>query len=175
MLGGLWLNNTLGDPVSYKAPYEVSFHPADLRLATVVWSQAVSQLRDSPLLGVGVGGFPYVRDPSNNTQPSQLTTFNHAHNLFLQIAMDVGLIGVAAFIVVVGYAIYVRGGRSSRQSASQDSTWALALGVLAGFVVILTHGLFDTIYWSFKAEIFLWGLIGLAMALGAWNARVKAE
>jgi threonine/homoserine efflux transporter RhtA len=76
-------------------------------------------------------------------------------------------LGAAAFAVCVGYAIAAawRGTRAS------DSRRALAICLLAVFVIILTHGLFDTIYWATKPAIFLWGTLGLALAL----ARVSSD
>ncbi len=161
ILGGLWLNSTLPNPVSLQAPYEISSSsPLTFESRRHIWSQAIQQLEVSPWVGVGVGGFSFVRE-ENPGSNAQAVVYNHAHNLVLQVALDTGLLGAATFVVCLGYAI-AAAWRSTRAS---DSRRALAIGILSAFVIILSHGLFDTIYWATKPAIFLWGMAGLALAL----------
>ena len=42
---------------------------------------------------------------------------------------------------------------------------ALAIGLLAAFSVILTHAMFDMIFWGIKAGIFLWAVLALSLLL----------
>jgi putative inorganic carbon (HCO3(-)) transporter len=116
-----------------------------------LWREAVLLIRQAPLWGIGLGAYPRV---SAHALP-------HAHNLFLQIALDTGVIGLAAFLGVVGVAM-----RAAWSSYRAKLNRHLAIGVLAAFVVLMVHGLGDVIVWgTAKASIVLWILLALAMGL----------
>jgi O-antigen ligase len=137
---------------------------------TAIWSQATYLIRQSPLTGIGLGAYPRIAPfafPYSIDVPGPAP--NHAHNLFLQIALDTGVIGGVAFIALVLYGLYSTW-RAYRVRIERD----LAIGLLAAFVVLLVHGLGDTIVWgTSKASVILWALLGLGISFTA--LQVKAD
>jgi len=71
---------------------------ASLRLD--MWSRALAMIRDLPYTGIGLDAFPTVQW---NFYPGVLLGPEpHAHNLFLQVALDLGLPGLLAFLWLLG-------------------------------------------------------------------------
>lgn len=61
-----------------------------------IWSGTVRALVESPIVGRGVGSFPVAYVPGSGP-PDPVG----AHNTLLQIAIDLGLLGVVAFVALV--------------------------------------------------------------------------
>ncbi len=132
-----------------------------------IWSGAVYMLRDFPYTGIGLGTFgrmAYARPYFTLSRPD--ATVSHAHNLFLQIGVDLGLPGLLAYIVLLvtasnaAWQAYRTFGRSGRSDLA-----ALAAGLLASIVVLVVHGLTDAVTWGTKPAIIPWLIMGLAAAL----------
>lgn len=103
-----------------------------------IWKNTVSLIKANPLLGVGIGAFPTaftLYDQSNG-----LLEIGAAHNDYLQLVADAGLLGALIglwFVIVVIRAI-------ARATACKDRFLAgLALGAATGVIGILVHSLFD--------------------------------
>lgn len=186
LLGALALNAYLGAPVPTQPFYaeNVVSAPETLEGRSSIWAQAVPILVRAPF-GVGVGGFRVVAE----TQLADVLgepQRGHAHNLFLQIALDAGIIAGVAFLFIFAASVYNAwrayrtfrrnvpiGDVSSRTTRNPGTlrddasgAHALAIGLLAAFVVIATHGMVDTIFWGAKPGIVMWTLFGAALALG---------
>jgi putative inorganic carbon (HCO3(-)) transporter len=133
-----------------------------------IWSAAIAMIRDFPLTGIGMGTFPQVL---RALYPSFLLSINagtpHAHNLFLQIAVDLGLPGLALWLIMV--AILLRCAWQVYRAGQRQAGWlaALGAGLIAAQVAMLTHGLVDAVIWGTRPAIVVWGLWGLTLA--AWR------
>lgn len=174
LLAALWLNNTIGDPVPTRALEGDPNQVVTLADRTAIWQDAVRLLVRSPLTGIGVNGFSVYGAPILGNGSSEYELHgSHAHNLFLQITLDTGIIGGAAFLGMLALAFWCAW-QVYRYAESGSVPRALAIGVLAAFVVITTHGMFDTIFWGFKGGIFLWAVPALALALGKQEDSLNA-
>jgi putative inorganic carbon (HCO3(-)) transporter len=165
LLAGLWLNNAFGDPLPTQAIGGEARSVVTLGDRTAIWSEAVRLLAGSPVVGIGVNGFAAQGAPvvGSGTGVYELRG-SHAHNLFLQVALDTGLVGLAAFLLMLGTAV-AAGWRVYRGAGEGTTERALAIGLLAAFAVIATHGLFDMVFWGLKGGVFLWAMMALALAL----------
>jgi putative inorganic carbon (HCO3(-)) transporter len=133
-----------------------------------LWERALFVMRDFPFTGIGLGTFqanvpvlyPLFENPPGEPQP-------HAHNIYLQMGVDYGVGGFIAFLALVtttlGVAI-----ANARRLRSAAPVW-LAMGLLAGCVAFLTHGLLDAIFLSTKVSMGVWMLLGLIMVLRRVN------
>ena len=124
-----------------------------------MWAQAIYLIRQSPWVGIGLNAYsvigPYTF-PNSLDHPGAV--FPHVHNLFLQVALDTGVIGLAAFVVLIALAV-----RTVWQAYRASIEKPLAIGLLSAFAVVLAHGLGDVVVWgTSKASIILWILLAMA-------------
>jgi len=127
-----------------------------------VWSRAIYMLQDFPFTGIGMGTFKQV---ANAMYPFFLAGPNadvpHAHNLFLQVGVDLGLPGLVAYLallLVTAWSLIM----VLRRPAS--FRW-LAAGLLCSLVALCVHGLLDAATWGTRPAILSWAIFGLAAAM----------
>jgi putative inorganic carbon (HCO3(-)) transporter len=131
-----------------------------------VWTRALYILEDFPLTGAGLGSFTRVTDllyPLFRYPPG---TIGHAHNLFLQVGVDLGLPGLAAWLGLYLLAL-VLSWRVYRVGNLNGDSWAAGLGagLFAGQIALGVHGLVDAVTWGMvRPAPLVWGVWGVIMA-----------
>lgn len=138
--------------------------PLSLEGRQVVWTFAAQQIVAQPL-GIGINAFPRAaaNAASDVLDPPQL---QHAHNLFLQAGLDLGLIGLGAFAAIHAYALY-----AAFHAYQNQVKRVLALGVFAALSVVLIADMFEITMWNNKSTFVLWALFGMAVVFGRYGAR----
>jgi putative inorganic carbon (HCO3(-)) transporter len=127
-----------------------------------IWSRALYALQDFSFTGVGLGAFDQVIPllyPYFLIPPS--IEISHAHNLLLQVGVDLGMPGLVAYLAIL-LVVFFRLISALRGSANRLH-WALAAGVLGGLAAMLVHGLLDAALWGTKLAFLPWLLFALAM------------
>ena len=120
------------------------------------YKDALILIRRYPLLGVGFAGSP------------DIDTYIGVANLYLLIAEQMGLVGLAGFLVVMSV-LFVRFWRTMRgeETTRNRDLEALWWGLHAGLVGALTGGIFDHYFFNidFHHSVTLfWLVVGLATA-----------
>ena len=129
-----------------------------------VWSRALYAISDFPFTGIGIGTFNRVIPmlyPFFTIAPD--AKLDHAHNLFLQVGLDLGLPGLIAYLALLLATLAALIDVVRRAAADR----MLAAGALGGFTAMLIHGLVDVPVWGGKTAFIPWLLIALAMVLAA--------
>jgi len=130
------------------------------------WQVAWQMFRDHPVMGIGLGTFmanylAYVPVLVGDWSRPQ-----YAHNCFLQLLAEGGVVGLAAFTLVVGETIW----SAWRATAiAEDSATHLLAVLLASLVACLVNAMFDTGLYSLAIAELFWYLLGLTAGL-AWRA-----
>ena len=151
-----------------------------------VWSRALYMLQDFSFTGIGMGAFNQV---ANILYPFFLvgpdTQIPHAHNLFLQVGVDLGLPGLIAYLALLGLCawmaldVYETSRRLAREELAPQAHafWTLALplsiGLLGGQVALIAHGLLDAATWGVKPALLAWAMWGLTA--GLWRLSLAEE
>lgn len=125
-----------------------------------IWSRGILLVQDFSLTGIGMGSFKSV---TSLLYPLTLEYHEvpHAHNLFLQVAVDLGIPGLIAWLgilanVVVACITLIR----SREPLLR----AAGAGLLASNVALCVHGLTDAVTWGMvRTAPLVWALWGLAL------------
>lgn len=168
LLGALLLGLRMYGPQQAAKALLSLDHPLGIAvvLRLDMWSRALAMIHDMPYTGIGLDTFPVIQSqfyPGVMIGPEP-----HAHNLFLQLALDLGLPGLFAFLwllVSLGYAAF-----NAYRKCSEPDTRALLLGAVGGAVSYVASGLLDTI-WTAKPSVLLWFILGLFAAVSAAVAR----
>lgn len=125
---------------------------------------------DHPITGVGPGRYAddYSRQYANRLGLRYFDTSRRAHNLYLEIAAETGLIGLGTFLTAVGYT-FVQLARERRWWLSRSRGHAeMAGGFALALLAYMTAGLF--LHLSYQR--YLWLVVGLAAAL-IWILRAE--
>ena len=125
-----------------------------------IWSDTLHMLRDPQIFGAGLRAYAIVMKPYVTT-PTGLPEL-YAHDIFLSMWAEVGLLGLAAFVVLLGMLLW-RGWSSF--SKAEGFARPLLWGTAAAFVAITVHGLFDTPYYGNDLSVEFWMLAALEVAI----------
>jgi O-antigen ligase len=123
-----------------------------------LWQAGLKMWLDHPLTGVGIGQFDnYLPQYGAGLLRARYLGLG-AHNLYVSMLAETGLVGLALFCILVGAAL-IRFIRSARSANSETS--ALAQVWLIVFVIILVGGLTK----HDQYDKLLWLVMGIGVAL----------
>lgn len=133
-----------------------------------IWNRAFLMVRDFPFTGIGLNTFPVALSHLYPlTQVSPDAAIPHAHNLFIQTAVDLGLGGFLGFLGLCS-GIVATGWRACRRivggEPSARAERAALVGLLAGLLAYLVAGLTDAITLGAKPTVALWFMIALIVS-----------
>lgn len=138
-----------------------------------VWSRAIYMIQDFPYTGIGLGTFSRVAPvmyPYFLLGPD--ADIPHAHNLFLQVAVDLGIPGFLAFLALFFESIVMaRQGYRRFRLTEERALAGMALGLLGSLTAIFVHGMVDSVSWGAKPSIIFW----VVMALSVVTYRLALE
>ena len=126
-----------------------------------IWSRALAMVHDMPYTGIGLNTFPVIQTqfyPGFLLGPEV-----HAHNLFLHTAVDLGLPGLGALLWLLA-AFYLMAIRAYRSTSNRDLR-VLLVGLAAGVLAYMGHGLPDTITLGARPVAALFDMMGMAAAV----------
>ena len=128
---------------------------------TQIWGRAVGYMLQHPLLGVGPGNFQAaegILSPFAERQQYGVgVRWNAAHNTYLQVGAELGIVGLVCFIAILGAAFGALRRARARDRASREINQALTASLI-GFVV-------GAFFLSLAYYDMLYALIALAVGL----------
>jgi len=122
-----------------------------LRLA--LWESTVAMIIDKPLLGIGWGAYWLVYPEYDFFLQDAETKIFHAHNMYLNIAAEIGIPGVLVFLaVMIGH---IRKAFIAMQSPNR---WVagLMLGIVTAMVGLAVNGFTDYILFNIQLSMLFW-------------------
>ncbi len=153
--------------------FQANFHNSDLlfksaRHRIVIWGTTAEEVLRSPILGVGADATRKAmhKATAKSGRKRDLGQFksgfaNHAHNAYLQVWYELGVVGAALFLAIGLLAMRVI---SRLEAAVQPS--AIALFVTTSLMIAFSYSIWQT--WFMAA-------LGLAIIVFAIAVRKRAE
>jgi len=140
----------------------------------VIWSRAIYGIQDFPFTGMGMNTFRsvvHVLYPLSLVSPN--ADFGHAHNEFLQSAMDLGIPGLIAFLAlyIASFWMLFQTWEISREKGISlpnqifPNIKSLVLGLSGGLLAHFIYGFTDAISLGAKPGLLFWALFGLITGL----------
>ena len=130
-----------------------------------VWSRAIYGIQDFPFTGMGMNAFRKVVPvlyPLFLVSPD--VDIGHAHNEFLQAALDLGIPGLIAFIAIYIIAFWMLAD-IWRNVPTFNMQRATILGLGGGLLAHMLYGITDAVALGAKPGVLFWMLLGLIAGL----------
>jgi len=136
-----------------------------------IWEDSWQMIKDRPVFGHGVNTYmpifqSYRRDPHNYP--------TYAHNCFVQLAAELGLLGLAAFCWIF-IKFFLDGFFQLRTiEREKKDLIVISIGLLSAIAAFLVHSIFDTNLYALQLGILLWFLVGIQIKINQLvNERVN--
>lgn len=125
------------------------------------WQAAWQMWTDHPWLGVGIGNYEPVYP--RYALPQWPLPLGHAHNYYLNVAAEAGILGLGAYLLLWGAALF-----HAWRAVRRGSGWGLgvALGVLGVMIHLGVHSFVDNLY-VHGMYLQLAVLLGLVASVGS--------
>ena len=126
-----------------------------------IWRGSANLASDYALTGIGVGEqafgrvYPYYSFAGIETAP-------HAHNLFLQLFIEVGIFGFIIFLAML--ICLLQSGFTLAKKGDDKETRLIGCGALAGIFAALLQGMTDYIWYNYRVYFIFWIVIGIVCA-----------
>ncbi len=128
-----------------------------------IWRFWLTHIADKPLTGVGFGrDLPHLTYASNKPQDWPDLMFAHAHNILLDYTMQLGLVGLFAFLFLL-WALLRHFWRLYRNPLEE----AALIGIcgMTTVIAMLSKNMTDNLFWRGDALLF-WALMGILLGYG---------
>lgn len=155
---GYWMASAL-----FWELFEISETVGGWNVRFDIWFYSIQSIFAFPLTGIGIGTFVAIM-PLLYPLTYPIEGYPHAHNLFLQVAIDLGLPGLVAylaFLLNVGLMLV----NLLRAPLQPSLRRLLAIGASGSLVAMLIHGQLDAASWGTKLAFFPWILYALITTL----------
>ena len=137
-------------------------------LRTSLYEQALHVIRNNPILGWGIDGYPIRVAPYRpGTQSIEL----YPHDLWLTTWGEVGLLGAVTLAVLLGLLLW----HAARGLARIDADYRPVLwGCFGALILIFMHGFFDSPLWKNDLSVEFWMVAALTVVSLRTLKTVKA-
>lgn len=148
---------------------EVGYHPLrimcnDDRIA--VYRNTLNMIKDHPVIGLGAN--TYMKNYKNYREAVEYRNivtkdFMYAHNIYLHMAAEIGLLGLAVFIWLL-YKLFLEAAGIFR--FAQDGYFKIAaISLAAALLAFLVNGLTESSLYYSRVAVIFWYLCGLLLSL----------
>lgn len=142
----------LSPPVFSRFLTSFSFSDTSSTERIALWKEAAQAISQSPILGVGLGNYLSMARPLYDPK----TPF-YAHNLYLDVAAEIGLVGLVLFLMLFVWSA------AKVYRMRRLSPWAAPIG--GALTLYLVHSLVETALFSLHVTILLALLFAVALSL----------
>ena len=149
---------------------EVNYNPLVLLCSQErisIQNNSINMIKHHPFIGVGVNTFSRNYGKYKTIQAEKYAHTPdtiYAHNIYLQMAGETGLLGLAAFILFL-FQVFRRAFKTMPK-LNDGYLRVIGLSLIACMIAFLINGLTETSLYYPRVAMIFWYLIGLSLALG---------
>lgn len=151
-------------PMAYQRLKEIAF---GLKLRSDIWQSTILMIRDQPWLGVGPGVYSYVF-PKYALPDAFEKQVSYAHNIFLQVPAEFGILGFIVFFILLFRVLYIAYSLSRLGNPFYQ-------GLFAGLAGVLVTQQTDNTINGFEVGGGFWLLMGLTIAFYFKEKPLKSQ
>lgn len=140
-----------------------------LRLA--LWESTWAMIMDKPLFGIGWGSYWLVYPEYDFFIQNAAVKIFHAHNMYLNIAAEIGIPGFLAFIGLLYSHLRIAG--QALRRIRERWVGGVLLGVIAALWSIIVNGFTDYILFNIQLSLLYWMLCALLVVI--WQAQLSGR
>lgn len=125
-----------------------------------LWKSGIEVIKHNPVVGVGLLNFRKAYPQYLSYIPRK--NFNHAHNNFINIGAETGLLGLAAMMVMLGvYFVWIV--RRARWSSVKEKDFFknAPIGIMGIFAAFIVAGLFEYNFGDSEVSMLFWFLMAI--------------
>lgn len=126
----------------------------------LIWQSAWNMFKDHPILGVGLGQYTVNYQQKYILPQAKEPNLGHAHNNFMQMLAENGIVGFAGFIVMFGYIIL----KNSIEWIKTKNVYALM--IIVSTVCLILQGFTEYNVGNSAVIKMYWLILGLVVILG---------
>lgn len=126
-----------------------------------IWMGTLAMIKDFWLSGIGMGQKAF-------TQVYPFYSYNgivapHSHNLFLQILVESGIVGIAVFLIIA--VLFLRRVMTGYQAGGKGDPLSTVMTALsAGICGFLLQGMFDNCFYNYRVMLVFWCVLAMGRA-----------
>lgn len=126
-----------------------------------IWRGVIDMLGDFWQSGIGIGYRPF-REIYPFYSLEAIEAAPHSHNLYLQITVELGIVGLLVFIALLFF--YTQSSLSLHKKDSRREA-LISTAIFCGILSVLAQGMTDYIWYNYRVFLMFWLLIGLGVAV----------
>ena len=132
-----------------------------------IWSGTINMLKEQGLWGLGLGNTAF-REIYQFYSYSAANAL-HAHNLYLQLLCEIGIVGLTVFLVAVT-AVYLK-----MLTTKAREMKIVCAGIMAGVGGFLVQGVFDHAFYNYRIILIFWAVLAVGLAAARLGMPQKEE
>lgn len=140
-----------------------------------VYRNTLNMIQHHPLIGVGTNTFSknYFSYKLPEPRGAETADYMYAHNHFLQMAGEIGLIGLGIFLWLL-FRLFKRCSHISR-NLKDEYLAIISLSLIGCIISFLVNGLTETSLYYSRVAIIFWYLAGFSLSLHKFNHAYQAK
>lgn len=131
-----------------------------MEMREALWVSTLAMIGDHPFMGIGWGAYYMVYPNYDFYLQGAPVLIVHAHNLYLNYAAEIGIIGALAFLWFFFGSAFLAFFSKAHDDAGFSQ--GLLLGIALAFFTVALNGLTDDLLFNFPSSLLLWLLAALA-------------
>lgn len=109
------------------------------------WLAGLNMFASDWFLGVGLGNFN-VRFAEFTVSPTFLVSQGHAHDYYIQVAAEAGLVGLSTYLLLLGGLVFTGFAALRSRAGAEPFTRALIVAAFGVIAAVAVHNIFEVLH-----------------------------